>query len=89
MLSSEAFHKFKNKSLALALGRDVSGGAVLTDLSALPHLLIAGTTGSGKSICLQAITACLIMNNSPAELRIAMLDPKMVELVRFNGLPTC
>lgn len=87
MLSSEAFHKFKNKSLALALGRDVSGGAVLTDLASLPHLLIAGTTGSGKSICLQAITACLIMNNSPAELRIAMLDPKMVELVRFNGLP--
>ncbi len=87
MLSSEAFHKLKNKPLAMALGRDVSGAAVLADLSAMPHLLIAGTTGSGKSICLQALTACLIMNNSPAELRIAMLDPKMVEMVRFNGLP--
>lgn len=87
MLSSEAFHKLKNKPLAMALGRDVSGAPVLADLAAMPHLLIAGTTGSGKSICLQAITACLIMNNSPAELRIAMLDPKMVELVRFNGLP--
>ncbi|MEE4195532.1 MAG: DNA translocase FtsK [Anaerolineae bacterium] len=87
MLSSEAFHKLKNKPLAMALGRDVSGAAVLANLAAMPHLLIAGTTGSGKSICLQALTACLIMNNSPAELRLAMLDPKMVELVRFNGLP--
>ena len=87
MLSSEAFHKLKNKPLAMALGRDVSGAAVLADLASMPHLLIAGTTGSGKSICLQALTTCLIMNNSPAELRIAMLDPKMVEMVRFNGLP--
>lgn len=87
MLSSESFHKLKNKPLAMALGRDVSGASVLADLSAMPHLLIAGTTGSGKSICLQALTACLIMNNSPADLRIAMLDPKMVEMVRFNGLP--
>jgi S-DNA-T family DNA segregation ATPase FtsK/SpoIIIE len=87
MLSSEAFHKLKNKPLAMALGRDVSGAAVLANLASMPHLLIAGTTGSGKSICLQALTTCLIMNNSPAELRIAMLDPKMVELVRFNGLP--
>ena len=53
----------------------------------MPHLLIAGTTGSGKSVCLEALTTGLIMNNSPAELRLAMLDPKMVELVRFNGLP--
>ena len=87
MLSSETFHKLKNKPLALTLGRDVSGAAVLADLASMPHLLIAGTTGSGKSICLQALTACLIMNNSPAELRLAMLDPKMVEMVRFNGLP--
>jgi S-DNA-T family DNA segregation ATPase FtsK/SpoIIIE len=53
----------------------------------MPHLLIAGTTGSGKSVCIAAITACLVMNNTPADLRMVMIDPKMVELVRFNGLP--
>jgi S-DNA-T family DNA segregation ATPase FtsK/SpoIIIE len=87
MLTTDTWQKFKTRPLALTLGRDVSGAAVIADLAAMPHLLIAGTTGSGKSICLQALTACLIMNNSPAELRFAMLDPKMVELVRFNGLP--
>ncbi len=50
-------------------------------------MLIAGTTGSGKSVCIAAITTCLAMNNSPSDLRMVMLDPKMVELVRFNGLP--
>jgi S-DNA-T family DNA segregation ATPase FtsK/SpoIIIE len=53
----------------------------------MPHLLIAGTTGSGKSVCITAITACLVMNNSPEDLKIAMIDPKRVELMRFNGLP--
>jgi S-DNA-T family DNA segregation ATPase FtsK/SpoIIIE len=53
----------------------------------MPHLIIAGTTGSGKSVCIAAFTTCLAMNNTPEELRIVMIDPKMVELVRFNGLP--
>jgi S-DNA-T family DNA segregation ATPase FtsK/SpoIIIE len=53
----------------------------------MPHLLIAGTTGSGKSVCIAALTTCLVMNNTPADLRLVMIDPKMVELVRFNGLP--
>ena len=53
----------------------------------MPHLLIAGTTGSGKSVCIAEITACLVMNNTPEDLKMVMLDPKMVELVRFNGLP--
>jgi S-DNA-T family DNA segregation ATPase FtsK/SpoIIIE len=53
----------------------------------MPHLLIAGTTGSGKSICIKSITTCLIYNNTPNDLRLVMIDPKMVELVRFNGLP--
>jgi S-DNA-T family DNA segregation ATPase FtsK/SpoIIIE len=87
LLESKVFKKVIGKPLALTLGRDVSGETVIADLSSMPHLLIAGTTGSGKSVCLEAITACLIMNNSPADLRLAMLDPKMVELVRFNGLP--
>ncbi len=81
--------EFKNLSspLALALGRDVSGQPVVADLTRMPHLLVAGTTGSGKSVCLASIITCLVMNNSPETLRLAVLDPKMVELMRFNGLP--
>ena len=86
MLEHEAFYKV-GSPLAIALGRDVSGLPVIADLTSMPHLLIAGTTGSGKSVCIAAITACLVMNNTPAELRLVMIDPKMVELVRFNGLP--
>ena len=86
MLESEAFQKLASP-LAIALGQDVSGQPVVADLARMPHLLIAGTTGSGKSICIEALTTCLVMNNTPDELRLAMMDPKMVELVRFNGLP--
>ena len=86
ILESEAFHRINSK-LAIALGRDVSGAPVVADLSRMPHVLIAGTTGSGKSVCIAALTACLVMNNSPEDLRLVMIDPKMVELVRFNGLP--
>lgn len=73
--------------LAIALGRDVSGQPVVADLARMPHLLVAGTTGSGKSVCLASIITCLVMNNSPATLRLVVLDPKMVELARFSGLP--
>jgi S-DNA-T family DNA segregation ATPase FtsK/SpoIIIE len=86
LLESEAFQRL-GSPLAIALGRDVSGAPVVADLARMPHLLIAGTTGSGKSVCIAALTTCLVMNNAPSDLRIAMLDPKMVELVRFNGLP--
>jgi len=86
MLESEAFVRV-NSPLALTLGRDVSGRPVVSDLSTMPHLLIAGTTGSGKSVCITALTVCLVMNNSPDDLKIAMIDPKRVELMRFNGLP--
>ena len=86
ILESDAFNKI-NSPLAIALGRDVSGSPVVADLARMPHLLIAGTTGSGKSVCIAAITACLVMNNTPEDLRLVMADPKMVELVRFNGLP--
>jgi S-DNA-T family DNA segregation ATPase FtsK/SpoIIIE len=86
ILESEAFYKF-GSPLTVALGRDVSGQAVVADLAKMPHLLIAGTTGSGKSVCIAALTACLVMNNTPHDLRLVMIDPKMVELVRFNGLP--
>jgi DNA segregation ATPase FtsK/SpoIIIE, S-DNA-T family len=86
LLETEAFHKL-DSPLAIALGRDVSGKALVADLGKMPHLLIAGTTGSGKSVCIAAITTCLVMNNTPEDLRLVMVDPKMVELVRFNGLP--
>jgi S-DNA-T family DNA segregation ATPase FtsK/SpoIIIE len=86
ILETDIFYK-QNSQLAIALGRDVSGAPVVADLARMPHMLIAGTTGSGKSVCIAALTTCLVMNNSPEDLRLVMIDPKMVELVRFNGLP--
>ena len=86
ILESEAFYKI-GSPLAIAMGRDVSGQPVVADLGRMPHLLIAGTTGSGKSVCIAALTTCLVVNNTPADLRLVMIDPKMVELVRFNGIP--
>lgn len=86
LLESEAFTRLTSP-LAVALGRDVSGQPVVADLARMPHLLIAGTTGSGKSICIMSLAACLVMNNHPSDLRLVLLDPKMVELARFNGLP--
>jgi S-DNA-T family DNA segregation ATPase FtsK/SpoIIIE len=86
VMESDAFRRL-DSPLAIALGHDVAGQAVVADLIRMPHLLIAGTTGSGKSVCIKSITTCLICNNTPDELRLVMIDPKMVELVRFNGLP--
>ncbi|QRN83567.1 DNA translocase FtsK 4TM domain-containing protein [Chloroflexota bacterium] len=86
LIESEEFSRV-NSPLALTLGRDVSGRPVVADLSTMPHLLIAGTTGSGKSVCITALTACLVMNNTPEDLKLAMIDPKRVELMRFNGMP--
>ncbi len=73
--------------LFIPLGRDVSGAPMAVDLAQMPHLLIAGTTGSGKSVCIAAMTAALVLNNTPDKIKLIMLDPKMVELSRFNGLP--
>ncbi|MEA4909339.1 MAG: DNA translocase FtsK, partial [Anaerolineaceae bacterium] len=86
LIESEAFQRM-NAPLGIALGKNVSGHPLVADLGRMPHLLIAGTTGSGKSVAIAAITTCLVMNNTPDRLHLAMLDPKMVELVRFNGLP--
>jgi S-DNA-T family DNA segregation ATPase FtsK/SpoIIIE len=86
ILESNEFKSLKSP-LALGLGRNVSGEPIVADLAKMPHLLIAGTTNSGKSVCITAITTCLVMNNTPHDLRLVMLDPKMVELVRFNGIP--
>ena len=85
ILETDAFHKI-GTPLAMALGRDVSGQPVVADLARMPHLLIAGATGSGKSVCITSIAACLAINNPPEDLRMVMIDSKMVELLRFNGL---
>jgi S-DNA-T family DNA segregation ATPase FtsK/SpoIIIE len=73
--------------LAIALGEDVSGHAQAVDLALMPHLLIAGATGSGKSVCVNAIICCLLFNNRPEDLKMLMVDPKMVELIGYNGVP--
>ncbi|MBC7225768.1 MAG: DNA translocase FtsK [Thermoflexales bacterium] len=86
VMESEAFAAM-DSPLTVALGEDVAGTPVVADLSTMPHLLIAGTTGSGKSICIKALATCLAMTNRPDQLRFVMIDPKMVELVHFNGLP--
>ncbi len=87
---SRAFFERSQKSnspLMVPLGRDVSGSPVNVDIGGMPHLLIAGTTGSGKSVCIAAVATAVILNNTPDRVRMVMLDPKMVELSRFNGLP--
>jgi S-DNA-T family DNA segregation ATPase FtsK/SpoIIIE len=86
IVESEAFYQL-NTALAVGLGRDVAGAPVAIDLAKLPHLLIAGTTGSGKSVCINALITCLVFNNTPERLQMVMIDPKKVELIRFNGLP--
>jgi S-DNA-T family DNA segregation ATPase FtsK/SpoIIIE len=86
VIESEAFTRLKS-NLRFALGQNVSGLAVAADLAAMPHLLIAGQTGSGKSVCVNALISCLLLNNTPEDLRIIMVDPKRVELTGYNGIP--
>ena len=74
-------------ALAFALGRNVEGKIILADLSKMPHLLIAGATGSGKSVCIHAIISSFLLKNSPSSLRLVLIDPKRVELARYNGIP--
>ena len=82
------FRKIISKGgLPIALGEDTGGNPVVTDLASLPHLLIAGATGSGKSVCLNSIVASLLFTKPPDQLRMVMVDPKRVELTPFNGIP--
>lgn len=85
VLKSKQFRAVKSK-LAIALGRDVSGDSVAIDLEKMPHVLIAGSTGSGKSVCINSIICSFLFNNSPRDLRILMVDPKRVELTNYNGI---
>ena len=86
VIESDAFLKQK-PPLRFALGKDVAGKAKAADLSVLPHLLIAGTTGSGKSVCVNSILTSYLLHNSPESLRLILVDPKRVELTGYNGIP--
>ncbi len=86
IIESEAWEQVSSP-LRLALGQDVSGAPHVADLRSMPHLLIAGTTGSGKSVCINAILTALLLQNTPDDLKLLMVDPKRVELTPYNGIP--
>ncbi|MCX5707470.1 MAG: DNA translocase FtsK, partial [Candidatus Omnitrophica bacterium] len=86
IVSSKEFQDSPGK-LTIALGKDIAGTAVIAHLDDMPHMLIAGTTGSGKTVCVNAVILSLLMRYTPNELKFVMIDPKMVELAPFNGLP--
>lgn len=77
----------KEKFLPLYLGKDAGGGAIVADLAGMPHMLIAGTTGSGKSVCINTIIMSLLLTKSPQEVRFILVDPKMVEMAAFENIP--
>ncbi len=88
IIAEPEFSKIVQKGgLAFALGQDAGGQSLALDLAAMPHLLIAGATGSGKSVCINSLVASLLMTRPPDELRMIMVDPKRVELTPFNGIP--
>lgn len=86
ILEGEIFKNYK-KPLAFALGRDVAGMPAITSIENMPHLLIAGTTGSGKSVCVNSILTCMLLYHTPDDLRLVLVDPKRVELTGYNGVP--
>ena len=86
VMEAAEFQKVKSP-LRIGLGQNVAGQPIAADLAAMPHLLIAGTTGSGKSVCVNGIIACLLLQNTPDQLKIVMVDPKRVELTGYNGIP--
>ncbi len=87
MMSDHHKKKVAKSKLSVGLGRKVDGDPITADLTSMPHLLIAGATGSGKSVCVNAIIACLLLQNTPEELQFIMVDPKRVELAGYNGIP--
>ena len=86
LVESDSFQRNKQR-LKFALGKDVTGNPIQANLEAMPHLLIAGTTGSGKSVCVNAILTCFLLHNTPDDLRLILVDPKRVELTGYNGVP--
>jgi S-DNA-T family DNA segregation ATPase FtsK/SpoIIIE len=86
MLETDAWSQFRGR-LPLVLGREIAGAPVVTDLARMPHLLIAGATGSGKSVCINAIVTSLLYRYGPDQVRLIMIDPKMLELISYNDIP--
>ena len=86
IIDCDEFKNHKSK-LAFALGKDVAGQAVVTDIAKMPHVLIAGATGSGKSVCINTLIASIIYKAKPSEVKLVMVDPKVVELSVYNGIP--
>ena len=77
----------EDATLKVSLGKDLSGKAIVLDLASMPHLLIAGATGAGKTVCINCVINSLLLNLSPDELKFIMVDPKRVELMMFKGIP--
>ena len=86
VIDSPEFGKSKSKS-SFAVGKDIGGSCVVGNIAKLPHVLIAGTTGSGKSVCTNSLIVSLLYKSSPEDVRFIMVDPKMVELAPYNGIP--
>ncbi len=86
IIASPAFQKADSK-LSFALGKDITGNAIVGDIAKMPHMLIAGTTGSGKSVCINSLLVSLLYKSSPEDVRLIMVDPKMIELSAYNGIP--
>ena len=86
IIETPAFQQAKSK-LNVALGKDIAGNITCADLARMPHLLIAGTTGSGKSVCLNSMIVSILYNAHPDEVKLLMIDPKKVELSIYNGIP--
>ena len=86
LLESEAFKKYPSR-LAFAVGKDIAGQTVVSDIAKMPHLLIAGATGSGKSVCINTLIMSVIYKAKPSEVKLIMIDPKVVELSVYNGIP--
>ncbi|MBQ0098474.1 MAG: DNA translocase FtsK 4TM domain-containing protein [Oscillospiraceae bacterium] len=86
LIDSDEFKNNKS-NLACVLGKDISGNIVITDLSKMPHLLIAGTTGSGKSVCVNSLLMSILFKSSPDEVKLLLIDPKLVEFSKYKGIP--
>lgn len=86
VLESPSFQE-STKKLTIALGKDIAGNPIVADLAKMPHLLIAGATGSGKSVCMNSIIASILYKATPEEVKLLMVDPKVVELTNYNGIP--
>ena len=86
LLETDEFKQHKS-SLAFAVGKDIGGKTVVADIAKMPHLLIAGATGSGKSVCINTLIMSILYKAKPEDVKLIMIDPKVVELSVYNGIP--